>query len=45
MSNKSRTDELPVIRAYYEMVLWFTPKIGKFSREYHADGVKHRSPG
>jgi hypothetical protein len=26
-------EELPIIREYYEFVLWLTPKIGKFPRD------------
>ena len=34
MSRPSRTDELPIIRAYYELILWLMPKMGKFPREH-----------
>ena len=34
MADQNRSEELPVIRAYYELILWLMPKIGKFSREH-----------
>ena len=34
MPRPSRTDELPIIRAYYDMILWLMPKMGKFPREH-----------
>ncbi len=34
MADPNRSEELPVIRAYYELILWLAPKIGKFSREH-----------
>jgi len=34
MPRSSRTDELPIIRAHYELILWLTPKVGKFPREH-----------
>lgn len=33
MADQNRSEELPVIRAYNELILWLMPKIGKFSRE------------
>jgi hypothetical protein len=27
-------DELPIIRAHYDLVLWLMPKMGKFPREH-----------
>ena len=34
MPQPNRPDELPIIRAYYELILWLIPKIGKFSRDH-----------
>ncbi len=34
MSPSSRTDELPIIRAYYDFTLWLMPKMSKFPREH-----------
>ncbi|MFM9964849.1 MAG: diversity-generating retroelement protein Avd [Planctomycetaceae bacterium] len=28
-----RDEELPIIHEYYEFLVWFTPKVGKFPRE------------
>jgi hypothetical protein len=28
-----RPDELPIIRAFYDFLLWISPKIGKFPRD------------
>ena len=30
----TKQDELPIIRAHYDLILWLMPKIGKFSREH-----------
>ena len=30
----SRDEELPIIRAFYDFVLWLTPKIAKFPRNH-----------
>ena len=34
MSQSSHTDELPIIRAHYDFMLWLTPKMSKFPREH-----------
>jgi len=34
MSPPSGSDELPIVRAYYDLILWLMPKIGKFPREH-----------
>ena len=34
MSGPRRADELPIIRAHYELILWVMPKMGKFPREH-----------
>ena len=34
MPPSSRTDELPIIRAYYDFTLWLMPKMSKFPREH-----------
>lgn len=30
------SDELPILRAFYDLVLWLLPKMGKFPREHRA---------
>ena len=30
----ARDEELPIIRAFYEFVLWLSPKIGRFPRDH-----------
>ena len=30
----ARNDELPVIRAFYDFILWLSPKIANFPRDY-----------
>jgi len=32
MPNEHATDELPILRAYYDFVLWLMPKMGMSSR-------------
>lgn len=34
MADKNHSDELPIIRAYYDLIIWLMPKMGKFSREH-----------
>jgi hypothetical protein len=34
MPRPSRDDELPIIRAYYDLLLWLMPKMSKFPREH-----------
>jgi hypothetical protein len=34
MPNEHAPDELPILRAYYDFVLWLMPKMGKFPREH-----------
>ncbi len=34
MPDHNRSDELPIIRACYDLILWMMPKVGKFSREH-----------
>lgn len=34
MPRPTRNDELPITRAYYDLILWLTPKMSKFPREH-----------
>ena len=34
MPPSSPADELPIIRAHYDFMLWLTPKMSKFPREH-----------
>ena len=34
MARSTRNEELPIIRAHYDLILWLTPKMGKFPREH-----------
>jgi hypothetical protein len=33
MAKRERDEELPIIRAFYDLILWLSPKIGKFPRD------------
>lgn len=34
MPSSTHPDELPIIRAHYDLIVWMTPKVGKFPREH-----------
>jgi len=41
MTAAQDSQELPILRAHYDFVLWMVPKIGSFSREHrHSLGRK-----